>query len=51
MEEDDKPKLKSPCGIVVVDTLISSKEAQRFISDIRAVSDKPIEIQTTDQEA
>ena len=29
-------------GIVVVDTLISSKEAQRFISDIRAVSDKPI---------
>jgi len=29
-------------GIVVVDTLISSKDAQRFISDIRAVSDKPI---------
>lgn len=29
-------------GIVVVDTLISSKEAQRFIRDIRAVSDKPI---------
>ena len=29
-------------GIVVVDTLISSKEAQHFISDIRAVSDKPI---------
>ena len=29
-------------GIVVVDTLISSKEARRFISDIRAVSDKPI---------
>ncbi len=29
-------------GIVVVDTLISSKEAQRFISDIRAVSNKPI---------
>lgn len=29
-------------GIVVVDTLISSKEAERFISDIRAVSDKPI---------
>lgn len=29
-------------GIVVVDTLISSKEAQRFIKDIRAVSDKPI---------
>jgi len=29
-------------GIVVVDTLISSKEAQRFINDIKAVSDKPI---------
>lgn len=29
-------------GIVVVDTLISSKEAQRFISDIKAVSEKPI---------
>ena len=29
-------------GIVVVDTLISSKEAQRFIADIRAVSDKPV---------
>jgi len=29
-------------GIVVVDTLISAKEAQRFIRDIRAVSDKPI---------
>ncbi len=29
-------------GIVVVDTLISSKEARRFIRDIRAVSDKPI---------
>jgi len=29
-------------GIVVVDTLISSKEAQRFIADIKAVSDKPI---------
>ena len=28
-------------GIVVVDTLISSKEAQRFIKDIRAVSPKP----------
>jgi cyclase len=27
---------------VVVDTLISSKEARRFISDIKAVSDKPI---------
>jgi cyclase len=29
-------------GIVVVDTLISAKEAQRFIKDIRVVSDKPI---------
>lgn len=29
-------------GIVVVDTLISSKEAQRFIGDIKAVSDRPI---------
>jgi cyclase len=29
-------------GIVVVDTLISAKEAQRFIKDIRAVSDNPI---------
>jgi cyclase len=29
-------------GIVVVDTLISAKEAKRFIKDIRAVSDKPI---------
>lgn len=29
-------------GIVVVDTLISSKEALRFIKDIRAVTDKPI---------
>ncbi|MGE5173061.1 MAG: MBL fold metallo-hydrolase, partial [Betaproteobacteria bacterium] len=29
-------------GMVVVDTLISAKEAQRFIKDIRAVSDKPI---------
>jgi cyclase len=29
-------------GIVVIDTLISAKEAQRFIRDIRAVSDKPI---------
>ncbi|HEX8949670.1 MAG TPA: MBL fold metallo-hydrolase, partial [Dissulfurispiraceae bacterium] len=28
-------------GIVVVDTLISSKEAQRFIKDIRAVSPRP----------
>lgn len=29
-------------AILVVDTLISSKEAQRFIADIRAISDKPI---------
>jgi cyclase len=29
-------------GIVVVDTLISAKEAKRFIRDIRAISDKPI---------
>ena len=29
-------------GIVVIDTLISSKEAKRFIYDIRKISDKPI---------
>jgi glyoxylase-like metal-dependent hydrolase (beta-lactamase superfamily II) len=29
-------------GILVVDTLISAKEAKRFISDIRKVSEKPI---------
>lgn len=29
-------------GILVVDTLISAKEARKFISDIRKVSDKPI---------
>lgn len=29
-------------GIVAVDTRISSKEAKRFIADIKAVSDKPI---------
>jgi glyoxylase-like metal-dependent hydrolase (beta-lactamase superfamily II) len=29
-------------SIVVVDTLISSKEAQRFIRDIKSVSNKPI---------
>jgi glyoxylase-like metal-dependent hydrolase (beta-lactamase superfamily II) len=29
-------------GIVVVDTLMSAKEAKQFIEDIRAVSDKPI---------
>jgi cyclase len=30
-------------GIVVIDTLISSKEAKRLIRDIRAISDKPIQ--------
>jgi len=29
-------------GILVVDTLVSAKEAKRFIADIKAVSDKPI---------
>jgi len=29
-------------GILVIDTLISSIEAKRFIKDIRAISDKPI---------
>ncbi|MBI5056663.1 MAG: MBL fold metallo-hydrolase [Nitrospirae bacterium] len=29
-------------GILVIDTLISAKEAQSFIRDIRAVSDKPM---------
>ncbi|MFA6148187.1 MAG: MBL fold metallo-hydrolase [bacterium] len=29
-------------GILVVDTLVSAKEAQRFLADIRKVSDKPI---------
>ncbi|MDA8433896.1 MAG: MBL fold metallo-hydrolase [Nitrospiraceae bacterium] len=29
-------------GIAVVDTLISAKEADRFIRDIRSISDKPI---------
>jgi len=29
-------------GVVVVDTLTSAKKAQRFIRDIRAVTDKPI---------
>jgi cyclase len=29
-------------AILVVDTLISAKEAQRFIKDIRKISDKPI---------
>lgn len=29
-------------GVIVVDTLISAKEAKRFIKDIRAITDKPI---------
>ena len=29
-------------GIVVVDTMISAKEAKRFIKDIRTISRKPI---------
>ncbi len=29
-------------GILVIDTLISAKEAKRFLKDIRAVSDKPV---------
>ena len=29
-------------GILVVDTLISSREAQRFLKDIRLITDKPI---------
>ncbi len=29
-------------GIVVIDTLISSNEAKRFIKDIRAITDKPV---------
>lgn len=29
-------------GVVVIDTLISAKEAQRFIKDILAITDKPI---------
>ncbi len=29
-------------GILVIDTLISAKEAKRFVADIRKVSDKPI---------
>jgi len=28
-------------GIIVIDTLISAKEARRFIADIRKISDKP----------
>ena len=29
-------------GIIVIDTLVSAKEAKRFIKDIRAISKKPI---------
>ncbi|HBI13947.1 MAG TPA: MBL fold metallo-hydrolase [Desulfobulbaceae bacterium] len=29
-------------GILVIDTLVSAREAKRFIDDIRAISDKPI---------
>ena len=29
-------------GVLVVDTLISAKEAQRFLADIRKITDKPI---------
>jgi glyoxylase-like metal-dependent hydrolase (beta-lactamase superfamily II) len=29
-------------GIVVVDTLVSAKEAKRFLQDIKSISDKPI---------
>lgn len=29
-------------GLIVVDTLISAKEAQRFIADIKAISNKPV---------
>lgn len=29
-------------GILVIDTLVSAKEAQRFLKDIRTISDKPI---------
>ncbi len=29
-------------GVIVVDTLMSAKEAKRFIKDIRAVTDKPV---------
>lgn len=31
-------------GIVVIDTLVSAKEAKRFIKDIHAISDKPIKL-------
>ncbi|CQR70676.1 Carbapenem-hydrolyzing beta-lactamase BlaB-1 precursor [Sporomusa ovata DSM 2662] len=34
-------------GIVVIDTLMSAKEAQRLINDIRALSDKPIKYVVT----
>lgn len=29
-------------GVLVIDTLVSAKEAKRFISDIRKVTDKPV---------
>jgi len=29
-------------GVLVIDTLVSAKEAQRFIADIRKITDKPI---------
>lgn len=29
-------------GVIVIDTLISAKEAKRFIKDIRTITDKPI---------
>jgi cyclase len=31
-------------GILVVDTLISSIKARKFLEDIRAISDKPINV-------
>jgi len=32
----------SESGVVVVDTLVSTLEAQRFLRDIRAITDKPV---------
>jgi len=34
--------LSAKKGLLLLDTLTSAKEAQRFISDIRKVSDKPV---------